>query len=273
MKPYIELFWLHVCLIWMESRMLAGGRGNRKEDWVVPHGLSPHRSPLVHSVLLADWPAQHWPHVPVLPHLVRQPLHHVHPGQVCTVQWQTLQVDFVLAIFFISPSETQAGHHRPTRKKAGIDKQINQCSFLRTNVRLWHAKWMSYAPNLWPVHHWDAQDLSCAHFDLTSLQRITTLVSAWQQAEHWKSLCKCCVSCGKQLCWWFGCLIAPQHWSAKQSDLGTSLKQQGRHSEILIFVFRKCWDSWHFMWPFETTCWPPERKEIKFPHYHLNCDE
>ena len=51
---------------------------------------------------------------------------------------------------------------------------------LCTDVHLWHTKWLPYTPNLQPVYHWDAQDLSCTHSDLISLKRIKTLVGASQ---------------------------------------------------------------------------------------------
>ena len=43
---------------------------------------------------------------------------------------------------------------------------------------VWWAKWTPYAPNLRPVHHWGAQELSCMHLDLTSFQHAETLVDA-----------------------------------------------------------------------------------------------
>ena len=41
-----------------------------------------------------------------------------------------------------------------------------------------------------------------------------------------------------------------------------SCKQHGRPWEIWIFIFRKCWDSWHLMWPFEISWWSLWRMEI-----------
>ena len=109
---------------------------------------------------------------------------------------------------------------------------------------------MPNAPKLGPVHPWEAKDLSCAHSNLTDLY-------ASQWVVHRKSMCKSHIYCGKWLSWCFGYLIDLQRWSAKESDQVTCCNQHGRPWEIWIFFFRKCWDSWHLMWSFENSWWPP----------------
>ena len=59
-----------------------GCRRNREEDRRDAAGLPTDRQALVNPLLLDRRPAQHRPHVPVLAHLVHQPLHHVHRWQV-----------------------------------------------------------------------------------------------------------------------------------------------------------------------------------------------
>lgn len=73
---FLQLIWLNLFLL------LPDCWGDGAEDWTESYGLPSHRQALLHSVLLHCWPPQHWPHVSVLPDLVRQPLHHVYSRQV-----------------------------------------------------------------------------------------------------------------------------------------------------------------------------------------------
>ena len=108
----------------------------------------------------------------------------------------------------------------------------------------------------------DARDLSLMH--LISLQCMITLYSVSQWVQHGKNMCKDCINHRKQLCQFFGCFITLQWWSSEQSDHVTSCNQHGGPWEIWIFVFRKCWYSWHLMWLWKSL-WPPGRKETNFP--------
>ena len=137
---------------------------------------------------------------------------------------------------------------------------------LRTNMCLWHAWWMPYAPNFWPVCHWDAQDLSSTHLDPVLVRHMKTLVSASQWSEYKKkSMRKNHVDCRKQLYRCIGCLIALHRWSAKQITWQATTSVAGLE-KFWIFVFRKCWDTLHLMWPYKNSGWPPRRKERRFPH-------
>ena len=133
---------------------------------------------------------------------------------------------------------------------------VNYCA----QTCVWCIQWMPYAPNLWLVHHWDAQYFSCAHLDLIPLQCIKTLVGASQWVEHQKSMCESHVNRRKWLYRCSSCLIFSGEVKKSQ------IMQQAW--EMWIFIFRNCWDAWHLMWAFENSWWPlAERKHIS----HVNC--
>ena len=119
----------------------------------------------------------------------------------------------------------------------------SHCSLLCTNAHLWHTKWMPHAPNLWPVHHWDAQDLSWMH--LISLARIEALVSvSWRVKSQKRYVQKSSTS---------------QEKAHEVQNSG--ITRQASTNMVCVYVYVSAfWDWRHLMWPYHNSWWPPPEK-------------
>ena len=95
------------------------------------------------------------------------------------------------AIFWSSPGWITVNYYT----QMGISDMLNGC----------------HTHNFQPVHHWDAQDLSCMH--VITLEHMKTLVNVSQCVQSRKKICQSCTSQKMSRC--FGCLSALQQWSAK----------------------------------------------------------
>ena len=124
---------------------------------------------------------------------------------------------------------------------------------------------MPYTPNLQPVFHWDTR------FEVYAFRsNISTMHQNFGQCVIASPAPKKCVQKLHKLQeTTLSIFLLLERWSAQQSNNVTSRNQHGRPIENWIFIFRKCWDWWHLMWPFINSWWPPERKELIS---HTNCD-
>ena len=94
----ILILWILGILISDSLAFFSDCWGDGVEDQRDPSGLPSHRQPLVHPVLLHRWLAQHRPHVPVLSHVVHQPLHSLHSGEVSWLTGDKLEMTSIPSI-------------------------------------------------------------------------------------------------------------------------------------------------------------------------------